>query len=73
MLRSLFFQHVGQTSPSPIALEISHGKGNYLYDTSGKAYLDLIAGISVGNIGHANPLVTEAIKSQADRHLHTLV
>ena len=73
MLRSLFFQHVGQTSPSPMALEISHGKGNYLYDTSGKAYLDVIAGISVSNIGHANPLVTEAIKSQADRYLHTLV
>jgi putrescine aminotransferase len=73
MLRSLFFQHVGQTSPSPMALEISHGLGNYLYDTTGKAYLDLIAGISVSNIGHSNPLVVESIKNQADRHLHTLV
>lgn len=73
MLRSLFFQHIAQTSPSPMALEISHGKGNYLYDTSGKSYLDLIAGISVSNIGHGNPLVAEAIKSQVDKHLHTLV
>lgn len=73
MLRSWFFQHVGQTSPSPMALEISHAKGSFLYDSSGKKYLDLISGISVSNIGHGNPRVTEAIKNQADLHLHTLV
>ena len=73
MLRSYFFQHVAQTSPSPMALEISHGLGNFLFDTSGKSYLDLISGISVSNIGHSNPLVIKAIKEQADKHLHTLV
>jgi len=56
-----------------MALEISHGRGNYLYDTSGKTYLDLIAGISVSNIGHSNPIVVEAIKNQAGKYLHTLV
>jgi len=64
---------VAQTSPSPMALEISHGLGNFLFDTSGKSYLDLISGISVSNIGHSNPLVIKAIKEQADKHLHTLV
>ena len=73
MLRSLFYKHVAQTSDSPMALEISHGKGNYLFDIHGKKYLDLIAGISVSNVGHGNPKVIEAIKSQADKHLHTLV
>lgn len=56
-----------------MALEISHGQGNYLFDTNGKKYLDLIAGISVSNVGHGNPHVVQAIKEQAGRHLHTLV
>lgn len=73
MIRSLFFQHIGQTSSSPMALEISHGKGNYLFDKSGKSFLDLIAGISVSNVGHSNPEVIQAIKNQADQYLHTLV
>lgn len=73
MLRSQFFKHVGQTSPSPMALEISHGKGNFLFDTQGNKYLDLIAGISVSNVGHGNKEVIEAIKNQADKYLHTLV
>ena len=73
MLRTLFFRHIGQTSPAPMGLEITHGKGNYLYDVAGKKYLDLIAGISVSNIGHGNPKVVEAIKNQADAYLHTLV
>jgi len=56
-----------------MAMEISHSDGNYLYDTKGKHYLDLIAGISVSNVGHRNPDVLNAIRNQADQHLHTLV
>lgn len=73
MLRTSFFKHVAQTSPEPMALEISHGDGNFLFDTKGKKYLDLIAGISVSNVGHRNIEVLSAIKNQADQHLHTLV
>jgi putrescine aminotransferase len=73
MMRSLFFKHVAQTSPEPMALEISHADGNYLFGTNGKPYLDLIAGISVSNVGHRNLDVLNAIKNQADQHLHTLV
>lgn len=44
-----------------------------MWDVSGKAYIDLIAGISVCNIGHRHPDVTEAIKNQVDQYLHLLV
>ena len=73
MLRDKFFRFVGQTSPEPMALEISHGKDCWLYDVSGKAYLDLISGISVSSLGHGNSSVREAIHRQSDLHLHTLV
>ena len=73
MLRDKFFRFVGQTSPEPMGLEISHGKGCWLYDVTGQAYLDLISGISVSSLGHGNAAVQEAIHRQADLHLHTLV
>lgn len=72
-LRQLFLSHVAQTSPSPIALEITRAKGTKLFDRKGKEYLDLIAGISVCNVGHSHPKVIKAIKKQADEYLHLLV
>src|ERR1700682_5254183 len=71
--RELFFKHLGQTSPAPLALEIVRAEGVYLYDVSGKKYLDAIGGISVCNTGHRHPEVVSAIKDQADRYLHVLV
>lgn len=71
--RALFLQHVAQTSDSPLALEIAHAEGCFLYDAAGKTYLDLIGGISVCNIGHRHPAVTAAIKEQVDKYLHVLV
>ena len=71
--RALFLQHVAQTSAAPLALEITSAEGCYLYDVDGKAYLDLIGGISVCNIGHRHPAVVTAIKEQADKYLHVLV
>ena len=72
-LRSLFLQHVAQTSPAPLALEIVLAGGIYLYDADGKEYIDLIGGISVCNTGHRHPRVVQAIKDQADKYLHLLV
>lgn len=69
----LFLRHVAQTSSAPLGLEIAKAEGLYLYDPAGKAYLDLIGGISVCNTGHRHPRVVEAIKDQADRYLHLLV
>jgi len=72
-MRQLFLRHVAQTSPSPLAIEIAKAEGLYLYDPAGKAYMDLIGGISVCNTGHRHPRVVEAIREQADRYLHVLV
>ena len=71
--RELFFRHLAQTSASPLALEIVRAEGMYLYDAAGKAYLDLIGGISVCNTGHRHPEVVEAIRQQTDLYLHILV
>ncbi|MCB9288297.1 MAG: aspartate aminotransferase family protein [Lewinellaceae bacterium] len=72
-LRQLFLQHVAQTSPSPLMLEVERAEGMYLYSPEGKAYLDLIAGIGVSCLGHRHPAVVEAVKAQLDKYLHTLV
>ena len=71
--RQLFLQHVAQTSAFPLALEIERSEGMYLYDKSGKSYLDLIAGIGVSCLGHRHPNVVAAAKAQLEKYLHTLV
>jgi acetylornithine/N-succinyldiaminopimelate aminotransferase len=53
----------------PLALE--RGKGCYLYDYSGKRYLDFISGIGVNALGHAHPRITKAIREQAGKLIHT--
>ena len=70
--RNAFFQHIAQTSPFPIGLEIEKAKGIYLYDAAGKKYMDLISGIAVSNIGHRHPKVIKAIKKQLDKYLHVM-
>ena len=72
-LRQVFLQHVAQTSPAPLALEIIKAEGCELTDVSGKKYIDLIGGISVANVGHRHPRVVDAIKTQADDYLHVMV
>lgn len=71
--RQLFLQHVAQTSPAPLALEIVKARGCKLTDADGKKYIDLIAGISVCNVGHSHPKVVKAIQQQASEYLHLLV
>jgi len=68
-----FLTYICQTSPHPIALEIDHAEGSYLYTKDGKCYLDFISGIGVANIGHRHPKVVEAIKTQVDKYLHVMV
>ena len=48
-------------------------EGIYIYDTSGKKYMDLISGISVSNVGHRHPQVLAAIHAQLDKYLHLMV
>ncbi|WGK64356.1 aspartate aminotransferase family protein [Croceiramulus getboli] len=72
-MKTDFFQYQAQTTPHPLALEIDRAEGSYIYDTSGKAYLDFVAGVSACSLGHRHPKVVEAIKAQLDRYLHVMV
>ncbi|WP_376792625.1 aspartate aminotransferase family protein [Thermoflexus sp.] len=48
----------------------THGEGMYVYDASGRRYLDFVAGIAVCALGHADPGVAEVIAAQARRLVH---
>jgi len=72
-LKSNFFKYQAQTSPHPLAIEISHAKGSYIYDIHGKKYLDFVAGVSANSLGHNHPKVSEAIKNQVDSYAHVMV
>jgi acetylornithine/succinyldiaminopimelate/putrescine aminotransferase len=71
--RQKFLQHIAQTSPFPLALEIDKAKGIYMYDTDGKSYIDLISGIGVSNIGHCHPKVVSAVQDQVAKYMHLMV
>ena len=71
--RQLFLLHLGQTSMSPMMLEIVRAEGIYMYGPDGEKYIDLISGVSVSNTGHSHPKVVEAVKNQADMYMHLMV
>lgn len=71
--RQLFLQHLAQTSPKPIGIEMASAKGIYLTDIKGKEYVDLISGFSVCNIGHSHPNVIKAIEEQIHSYMHVIV
>lgn len=62
---SLLFRTYGRY---PIAID--HGKGNRLWDIDGKEYIDLLTGIAVTTLGHANEEIAQTIASQAKKLLH---
>ncbi|MFK7784038.1 MAG: aminotransferase class III-fold pyridoxal phosphate-dependent enzyme, partial [Crocinitomicaceae bacterium] len=68
-----FLKFQGQTNESPYLIEVDRAEGIYIYDKSGKRYMDMIAGVAVNNIGHNHPKVVQALKTQIDRHLHVMV
>lgn len=72
-MKEKFLKYQAQTSPHPLALEIVKASGSYLYDATGKAYLDLVAGVSANTLGHSHPVIVDAIKSQAEKYLHVMV
>ncbi len=53
----------------PVAF--THGKGAWLYDADGNAYLDALAGIAVNGLGHGHPRLAKAIADQAGKLIHT--
>jgi len=72
-LKEEFLKYQAQTTPHPLALEISHALGSYIYSIQGKKYLDFVAGVSATSLGHCHPRVVNAIKQQADKYLHVMV
>lgn len=68
-----FLKYQGQTTPHPLAIEVSHANGSYIYDTLGKEYLDFIAGVSANSLGHNHPKVKEAISEQLKKYTHVMV
>ena len=61
-----YLQAFGKRTP----LCFDHGEGVWLYDTTGKAYMDMIGGIAVNVLGHAHPHLVSAIAGQAARLIH---
>ena len=59
------FQNYGR-----IDLSFTHGSGCYLYDTEGKEYLDLVAGIAVNSIGYSHPEWVKAMQEQVSKLVH---
>ena len=68
-----FFKYQAQTTPHPLAMEVSHARGSHIFDSGGKKYLDFVAGVSTCSLGHSHPKVVEAIKEQLDKYLHVMV
>jgi len=50
---------------------LEKGQGCHVWDTEGNKYLDFFAGIAVCSVGHCHPKVTETIKRQAEKLVHT--
>ncbi len=71
--RLLFLNHIAQTSPNPIGLEIVFAEGDFLFDNTGKKFVDLISGISVSNVGHRHPKIIKAIHEQLEKYMHLMV
>jgi acetylornithine/succinyldiaminopimelate/putrescine aminotransferase len=68
-----FLKYQTQTTPHPLGMQISHAKGCYIYDSSGKEHLDFVAGVSAASLGHCHPKVVAAVKKQLDSYLHVMV
>ncbi len=73
MNKENFYQYQAQTTDFAIGLEIERAEGNYIYDKTGKAYLDFAAGVSVNTLGHSHPKVNQAIVAQLQKYSHVMV
>jgi acetylornithine/N-succinyldiaminopimelate aminotransferase len=68
-IQALFQKNVAPTY-GRFDLAFSHGSGSYLFDVTGKRYLDLGGGIAVTALGHAHPAITDALIEQSRRLVH---
>lgn len=72
-LRQDFFKYQAKTTQFASGFEVDYAKGSYIYGKDGRAYLDFAAGVSANTLGHSFPRIINAIKEQAERHLHVMV
>ncbi|TFG74585.1 MAG: aminotransferase class III-fold pyridoxal phosphate-dependent enzyme, partial [Flavobacteriales bacterium] len=68
-----FLAYQAQTTPHPLAMEISHASGSFIYDVEGNAHLDFVAGVSACGLGHCHPKVVAAIHEQTTKYMHVMV
>jgi acetylornithine/succinyldiaminopimelate/putrescine aminotransferase len=54
-------------------IEVARAEGSFFFTPEGKRYFDLVAGVSVSNVGHANPEVVRAVQEQAAQYMHVMV
>lgn len=72
-MKKEFFKFQAQTTPHPLAMEISHAQGSYIFDSEGNKHLDFVAGVSACTLGHSHPRITSALKKQIDKYMHVMV
>ena len=68
-----FYTYQAQTTPHPLAMEVSKAEGSYIYDGEGNAHLDFVAGVSACTLGHCHPKVVKAIQEQTAKYMHVMV
>lgn len=68
-----FYKHQAQTTTHPLAMEVSHARGSYIYDTAGNKHLDFVAGVSACSLGHSHARVVNAVKEQVEKYQHVMV
>lgn len=71
--RAAFLSQLGQTNPFPYLIDVDVAEGIFIYDKSGKRYMDMIAGVAVNNVGHRHPQVIKRIDEQLQKYLHVMV
>ena len=69
----MYSPYLANTTTYPFSLEVERSEGIFIIDKSGKKYYDLIAGISVSNLGHQHPVIVKRVKDQIDKHMHVMV
>lgn len=72
-IRELFLRHVAKTNNKPLTFQPERAEGIHVVGADGTRYIDLIAGVSVCNVGHCHPEVVRAIERQARTYMHVMV
>ena len=67
-----FKKFQAQTTNYPLGIEVAKAQGSYIFDKE-KKYLDLVAGVSVQNLGHCNSEINESIINQLKKYSHVMV